>query len=220
VTAPEDPTRPANLTAQEWEALRRLQAEAGAAEPPPTRYTDTPLAPAKPDRTSAPSRARRTTSAVVSALAVLTVLVVAAAAMLALTTARVSQRRTATSDRLAALATAVSAVPTVLSYNYKHLAADFAAAEANLTPAFRKTYVKTTADAVQPLAAKYHAISSAQVTSGGVVSQHGGSVEVLVFVAQQVTNTQLAAPRLDRSRIDVVLVHHGGRWLIDKLTPV
>jgi Mce-associated membrane protein len=41
---------------------------------------------------------------------------------------------------------------------------------------------------------------------------------VLVFVNQTVTNSQLTAPRLDRSRIDVTLVRSNGHWLIDKLT--
>jgi hypothetical protein len=53
-----------------------------------------------------------------------------------------------------------------------------------------------------------------------VISSSSARATVLVFVAQQVTNTQLSAPRLDRSRIEVDLVHSGGRWLIAKLTPL
>ena len=96
----------------------------------------------------------------------------------------------------------------------------FAKAEALLTPSFRKNYQTTTAKAVQPLAAKYKAVSTAQVSAAGVISANADRATVLVFVSQQVTNTQLSAPRLDRSRIQVELVHSHGEWLINKLTPL
>jgi hypothetical protein len=41
-----------------------------------------------------------------------------------------------------------------------------------------------------------------------------------VFVDQTVSNSQLAQDRLDRSRINVTLVHRDGRWLIDRLAPI
>jgi Mce-associated membrane protein len=43
---------------------------------------------------------------------------------------------------------------------------------------------------------------------------------VLVFVDQTVTNSQLKAPRLDRSRVEVTLVNSHGRWLINNLSPI
>jgi Mce-associated membrane protein len=113
---------------------------------------------------------------------------------------------------------ASSGVATILSYDYRHLDADFASAERLLTPHFRKQYDDTTAKGVKPLAAKYKAISSADVSAAGVVDAGHDRAVVLVFVNQTVTNSQLAAPRLDRSRIDVTLVRSNGRWLIDKLT--
>jgi Mce-associated membrane protein len=119
-----------------------------------------------------------------------------------------------------ALAAATTGVAAVLSYDYRTLAHDFTTAEALLTPKFRKQYVTTTGRAVQPLAAKYHAVSTADVTAAGVVQASASRAVVLVLVNQTVTNTQLAAPRLDRSRIDVVLVKRGGRWLIDRLNPI
>ena len=85
---------------------------------------------------------------------------------------------------------------------------------------FRKSYQATTAKAVQPLAAKYKAVSTAQVSAAGVIASTTSAAKVLVFVSQQVTNTQLSAPRLDRSRIEVELIHTKGQWLINKLTPV
>lgn len=119
-----------------------------------------------------------------------------------------------------ALSAATEEVATVLSYDYRHLDQDFAKATAVLTPRFRKEYLATTAKGVQPLAEKYKAISSAQVTAAGLVSGGPDRAVVLVFVAQTATNSQLAQPRLDRSRIRTTLVRSGDRWLIDNLQPV
>ena len=155
--------------------------------------------------------------AVVAAAAVLAVF---AAALSAAAVMRVSHRHELDRARENAMAAATSGVATVLSYDYRHLAGDFRRAEALLTATFRKKYDKTTAAAVEPLADKYKARSSAQVTATASVTTAVDRVVVLVFVAQTVTNSQLAAPRLDRSRINVTLVRQGDRWLIDRLAPI
>jgi Mce-associated membrane protein len=167
-----------------------------------------------------PASARATGGPAVPALAALVVLAVVAAVLAALVGLKVSDRHTRDAASTAALSAASSGVATVLSYNYRSLDHDFAAAEALLTPSFRKAYVATTAKAVQPLAAKYKAVSTAQVSAAGVISASASRATVLVFVSQQVTNTQLSAPRLDRSRIQVELVHSHGNWLINKLSPI
>jgi Mce-associated membrane protein len=118
------------------------------------------------------------------------------------------------------IAAASNQVSTVLSYDYRHLDEDFARATALLTPRFKEQYLSTTAKGVQPLAEKYKAISSAQATAAGLVEGTPDRAVVLVFVAQTVTNTQLTAPRLDRSRIRTTLVRSGDGWLIDSLQPV
>jgi Mce-associated membrane protein len=122
----------------------------------------------------------------------------------------------------AAEAAAVREVTATLTYNYKTLAADFANAEKGLTPGFRTSYAQTTATSVEPLAKKYAAISTASVSASGVssASQSGNAVTVLVFADQTVQNSQLAHPRLDRTRIQVSMVNLGGKWLIDHLTPL
>lgn len=159
-------------------------------------------------------------SARVAAVAVLALVGVLTAALAAVATERVSHRHAVDSARDDAIAAATSGVATVLSYDYRHLAADFGRAEALLTPRFRAQYVKTTAKTVEPLAAKYKATTTADVAAAGSVSNTVDRAEVLVFVDQTVTNSQLAAPRLDRSRINVTLVRSHGRWLIDNLAPI
>jgi Mce-associated membrane protein len=206
------------LTPQEWDAVRRLrgepeaQAEAEPVEAEPVAVVET--APASHAPTG------RAPALLLPAMVSLVVLAVVAVALLCVVTARLSDRHGPRSDTTAALAAATDGVATVLSYNYKSLDADFAKAESLLTPSFRKNYDATTAKGVQPLAAKYHAVSTAQVTAAGVMSQSGSHVQVVVFVSQQVTNTQLSAPRLDRSRIIVDLQKSGSRWLINNLQPV
>jgi Mce-associated membrane protein len=155
--------------------------------------------------------------AVVTAVAGLAVL---AAALAAVAAAKVSHRHALDRARENALAAATSSAATVLSYDYRHLATDFKKAENLLTPRFRKHYDETTAKAVEPLAAKYKAISSADITAAGTVSVGVDRVVVLVFVQQTATNSQLSAPRLDRSRVNVTMVRDGDRWLIDGMSPI
>jgi Mce-associated membrane protein len=107
-----------------------------------------------------------------------------------------------------------------LTYNYQHLAADFAAAEKGMTPAFSATYRTTTAQKVTPLATRYHAVSTAIVSDAGVSAITATTATVLLFVDQTVTNSQLAHPRLDRSRDKVTLAFSAGRWLITGITPL
>ena len=155
--------------------------------------------------------------AVVASVAVLAV---CAAALAAVAATRIAHRHALDRARENAAAAATSGVATVLSYDYRHLANDFHRADSLLTAGFRKKYDKTTAAAVEPLAQKYQARSSAQVTAAGTITTSVDRVVVLVFVDQTVTNSQLTAPRLDRSRIEVTLVHQGARWLIDRLSPI
>jgi Mce-associated membrane protein len=185
-----------------------------AADPAPLDAGDPFLSPGP-----APSTRRRTPgSPWLAAGVAAAVLAATATALAGVVTARVSSANAVEHTRSEVIGAATSGVATVLSYDYRHLDANFAAAERLLTPRFRKQYDDTTGKGVRPLAAKYKAISSADVSAAGVVDAQRDRAVVLVFVNQTVTNSQLTAPRLDRSRIDVTLVRSNGRWLIDKLT--
>jgi len=155
--------------------------------------------------------------AVVSTVAVLSVF---AAGLAAVATQRVSHRHALDRARDGALAAATSGAATVLSYDYRHLTADISKAGALLTPSFRARYAKTMNAGVKPLAEKYHARTTAAVTAAASVTTSTDRAVVLVFVAQTVSNSQLSADRLDRSRNNVTLVRRDGRWLIDNLSPV
>lgn len=154
---------------------------------------------------------------VTSALAAISVLAGAVAAVGAM---RASHAQAVQVARTEALASAAAGVPVALSYNYRHLDRDFAAAEARLTPRFRRQYAAVTAKQVEALATKYHVTSTAEITASAVVSAEADRVVLLVFVNQTSTNSLRSAPRLDRSRIDVTMARTGGRWLIDRLDPL
>ena len=227
MTAPDG----SDLTPEEWEAVRRLRGKRAKGGAKAAESADRPLAEepaaevpaAEVPAVAEPAVARGSRPApriALVATAAVVVLAVAALALLAVVTVALSGKHDDRSQATAALSAATSGVGTVLSYNYKSLDEDFRKAESVLTPSFRKTYDTTTAKAVKPLAAKYQAVSTAQATGAGVVNSSATRAEVIVFVSQQVTNSQLSAPRLDRSRIVVDLKKVNGRWLIDKLTPV
>jgi Mce-associated membrane protein len=217
-TPPEASAAPPEGTAgTELPTVEPPTVELTKTEPHATTPTPVPL-PAPPAAADAP---RRRSRVAVPALAVVVVLAVVAAATVALAglvAARVSSANAVDGTRGDVVGAATSGVATVLSYDYRHLDTDFARARGLLTPKFRKQYDDTTAKGVRPLAAKYKAISSADVSAAGVVEAGRDRAVVLVFVNQTVTNSQLTAPRLDRSRIKVSLVRSQGRWLIDKLT--
>ena len=61
------------------------------------------------------------------------------------------------------------------------------------------------------------ASASGKVISAGVVKASTDRVEVIVFVDQTVSNKLLKEPRVDRSRMSVVMERHGGRWKVSDM---
>ncbi|MFZ5850806.1 MAG: hypothetical protein ACOYY2_05365 [Actinomycetota bacterium] len=130
---------------------------------------------------------------------------------------QVWQERRVDGARTAALAAARTAAPVVLSYDYRWLDQDFAAARNLLTGAFRDQYDKTTADVVRPTATQYQAVVKAQVVEASVVAASRDRVVTLLFVNQTTTSTRLQGPRLDISRVRLTLVRSGDRWLVSAI---
>jgi Mce-associated membrane protein len=119
--------------------------------------------------------------------------------------------------RGAATRAASSAATKVLSYDYRHLAADFAAGTAQTTGAFRDQYARTTSQAVQQVATQTKATVVAQVASTGVVRASGDEVVVVLFVNQTTTSNRLERPQLDQNRVEMTMTRVGGRWLISQV---
>jgi hypothetical protein len=122
--------------------------------------------------------------------------------------------------RVAALAAAKTETAAALTYNYQTLDADFARAEAGMSTSFRATYARTASSEVTPLAQKTHAVTTATIVAGGVISATPDSAKVLMFADQTVQNNLLnATSRLDRSVIEVPMIKQNGRWVINGLNP-
>lgn len=168
---------------------------------------------------SAQSRRRGRFRAVLAVLAVLVAAMAAAAAVLGW---EYEEGRQADGARLEALAAAQKAAPVVLSYDYRRLDKDFAAARGHLTGKFRDEYGRTTTRVVAPTAAKYHGVVKATVVKppgGGapaasVVSASPDKAVVLLFVNQVTTSTQVTGPRVDLNRVRMTLTRTSAGWKV------
>ena len=176
-----------------------------------------PGAPASVDSPESGTRARVRNRRLAGLLPwILAVAAVALSVGAAMEVRAVRHDRAVVTARTASTAAARSAVQAVLSYDYRHLDSDFAAARKLLSPSFQKDYDQTT-KAVEPTAKQYHAVVTADVSAAGVRNVTPDSAVVLLFVNQTSTNTKHSAPRIDQSRVRVTMVHRNGTWLLDKL---
>lgn len=118
-----------------------------------------------------------------------------------------------------ALAAARSAAVTVLSYDYRHLDDDFAAAAAVTAQPFTGEYQRTTSTAVRPVATKNKAVVAATVSAAGVVRAAADRVVVLAYVNQTTRSSRLERPQLDQNRVELTMVRgSAGRWLVGGVT--
>ncbi len=220
--APEPGAGPA-LPAEEPEAPAAVEdsvaeSAADSAAEPITEPITEPVADSAAEPRPASGTAGRRNSVISAVLAVLVVAGLVAGALLANAYRHDEATRRA---RVQALAAARTAAPVVLSYDYRHLSKDFAAALTHLTGPFRAEYRKTTATVVTPTATQYHGVVKATVASppGGqqaasVVSASPGKVVVLLFMNQTTQSTKLDAPRVDLNRVRMTLTHTAAGWKV------
>jgi hypothetical protein len=139
-----------------------------------------------------------------------------------------------TADQARIVASAVRAVPDLLSYDYRSLAATPDRARPHLTPEFAVEYQKTFQTAVVPMATANQAVTKALVRGAGVIDSSDGKARCLVFVDQLLVSAtaappaaQTAAPpaagvaptQVAQNRVLVTLTRHDGNWLVSGLTP-
>jgi Mce-associated membrane protein len=105
----------------------------------------------------------------------------------------------------------------IFSFDYRHLDADFKAGLAVSTGTFKQEYSRTTTKLVQDLVPKYKAVTLAQVSTAGIVSDTKDSAIVLVFFNQQASSTLLKEPRVTQNRIEMTMVRNGDGWLVSKV---
>lgn len=124
------------------------------------------------------------------------------------------QDRAVDAARSQAVAVVKVAAPLLLSYDYRTLAADFAAAIAYTDGDFKKQYQQTTSTVVSPVAAQYKAVVRAQLIEVGVTSATADDVVVVAFVNQVTTSTRVTGTKLDQSRVRLELRRTGSGWKI------
>jgi len=187
---------------------------------PGTEHLDSPELDSKPaELISQSERRRRAPRLWLAPLLVLLILALAALDGWLLVSRPQAGSR---AQRDQALATAKTAVPLILSYNYRHFDSDVRAAKARLTGRATTDYVQAMAKTIKPTAAKVHAVVQAQTDGAGVesVAGNGKQVTVVVFGEQKVSNTALTAPRIDLFRVRVTLDKVGDQWLVSKFDQI
>lgn len=151
------------------------------------------------------------------AVAALLVVVLVALAALATVAARVRGDARVEAARDEAVAAAQEHAVDILSYDYRHLDADFATARKALTGSFARDYRATTTKVVRPGAVQYQAVVKAEVAASSVVSASRDRVVVLLFVNQTTTSTRLSGPKVDLNRVRFTLDRVSGTWLVSNV---
>ncbi|MGN6302316.1 MAG: hypothetical protein ACTHN8_14640 [Angustibacter sp.] len=128
------------------------------------------------------------------------------------------QARAVDEARGEAVSAARTAATAILSYDYRHLDADFAKGRALTAPPFSQQYAKTTADAVKQVATQTKATVVAQVAAVGVEQASAHRVVVVLFVNQTTTSSRLERPQVDQNRVEMTLVERDGRWLVSQVS--
>ena len=119
--------------------------------------------------------------------------------------------------RDAAAGAASKAAALVLSYDYRRLKQDFAAARATLTPDFATKFDATT-KVVGDQAVKTKATVKADVREVSVSNSSADVVNVLLFVNQTTTSTVTQGkPRVDMNRARFTMVRSGDGWLVQEV---
>jgi Mce-associated membrane protein len=152
----------------------------------------------------------------VIALAALAAVAVAATALLVITFLAWRHQRDVDRARAAAVTAARAFAIDFGSYDYRNLDADFHGVAERMTPGFASSYLDSSTR-LEPTFRQYRTQVTAHIQGVGVTSASTSRATILVFLDQTVRTSQSGTPRLDRNRLEVQLVHRGGRWLVQRL---
>jgi Mce-associated membrane protein len=149
--------------------------------------------------------------------ALVAVLLVASLVFLAV---KVSSQDAANARRNTVLADAEKYGVYLSSYNYKNLTgsgADWTLVMNNATATFKHDFSQTSGSLGQ-LLTQYNATATGKVVAAGIASLTSSRAVVLMFIDQTVTNkANKSTPVAQPLRVELTLLHQGGRWLINTL---
>lgn len=117
-----------------------------------------------------------------------------------------------------ARAAAVRAIVPVLSYDYRTLEEDAAAARSYMTKAYQDDKYDPLYAVIEENAANTETVVGAQVIDSAVVRTGDDRVDVLVFVDRPTTNKQVREPIVYKDQVTVTMMRVDGQWLVDDLT--
>ncbi len=115
------------------------------------------------------------------------------------------------------LAAAKNCVATISTYKYTDLAAYKKKGLACSTGQFSKDFAKAVDTLIKPQAPKLKAVSTAQISNGGLQSVEDGQWTVVVYGQVSVTNTSTPKGRVDPLAAVAQMEQRHGKWLIVKL---
>lgn len=171
-----------------------------------------PASPAAPVTHEVPSR-RPVPGWALAVLAVLTAASVVAAAWLWF---EEPSDATVEDSTRAAQSAAERAIGPILSYDYRHLDEDKAAAESYMTSDYRDEYDRLF-ELVKQNAPGTRTVVTGKVISSGIVRSGSDRVEVLLFVDQPTTNKQHKTPVIYKNQVRAQMEKVGDDWLVDCL---
>lgn len=119
-----------------------------------------------------------------------------------------------------AVAAAKVAVVPVLSYDYRHLDQDQAAADRYLTDSYRggkQGYDNTFETLVKKAAVETQTVVSTKVVGAAVVRADSDRVQVLLLIDQPRTNKASPTPVVFQNQVTLTMAKVGSRWLVDDL---
>ena len=108
---------------------------------------------------------------------------------------------------------------TLTSIDSDHVDQNFTDVLNGATGDFKDMYSKSS-NQLKSLLVQNKAVSKGRVVDSGIKSATKNEVEVVLFVDQSITNTQVTDPRIDRSRIVITMERIDGRWLASKVEMV
>lgn len=116
-----------------------------------------------------------------------------------------------------ARAAAVRAVVPVLSYDYRTLEEDAAAARSYMTSGYQEDKYDPLFAFVQDNAPNTQTVVDVQVVDSAIVRTGEDRVEVLVFVDRPTTNRRTTEPIVYKDQVTVTMAKVDGQWLVDDL---
>ncbi|RZQ63851.1 hypothetical protein [Amycolatopsis suaedae] len=105
----------------------------------------------------------------------------------------------------------------IATYDFRDSAANLNGVVATSTEKFAAEYRESSTQLMQ-LITQYQATSQGTVLDAAATEVTADRAVVLAFVDQTIRNTNLKEPRVDRSRMRLVLLRSGDEWRLDEIT--